>query len=383
MEIYEKIIRPLFVEPFEPELVHDWTWRVAHQAAKFPGVIESISGEPIDDKRLYVTIGKNLPLEAQIHTKNPAWLGAGPSKTGIGLNFAELMGAGGAIIGAVVKEPQPGNEGPRLWRREGGKYVNAYGFNSPGMVVVKRNLEQYDGRLNMPVVINVGKNKDTSLEDAPQEYGEVVEYMYSVADGFEICPSSPNTEGLRKLLQLDSLRRLANAVVEPQLKQGLLLPTAIKASPDMSEEEGYGLIQVAKEYNLIISATNTTVRRDIFTKYFADCPGIIDSQTREFRGGASGDIPEFRDLADERLKFFYREGGPDLEYWAGGGVNLAEHAWRKVGFGANIIYIVAGLPHRGPGIFNQINSGLVDKLDQQITKSYPLSYYRGSLASAT
>lgn len=375
---YENVFRPQVIDRLDPEFAHDWSWRALHQIAKIPGAIEAIAGKPVDDKRLQVVLGRRSDETVRIHARNPVWVGAGPTKTGIGLEVLKQAGAGGVIVGAVLEKPQPGNPKRRLWKVEGGKYVNAFGFNSPGMVVVRQNLEQYDG-LDIPVVVNVGKNADVDVEDidaVTKNYTAVVDHLYEVVDGFEICTSSPNTLQLRKLLREDYMRRLAYGVVNTQAKRGLVLPTSIKPSPDMDEEGAYGLIRVANEFGLILSPTNTTTDPTIFNEHFSHFKDIRD-EDGNFRGGASGDIPKFRERADKMLAFFYREGGPDLELWGGGGINETIHMWRKVIFGADMGYIVAGVAQKGLGVFNQINRGLSGTLDGLPNKSRLISHYRG------
>jgi dihydroorotate dehydrogenase len=372
--IFEDWVRPQIVDRFfDPETAHDLSWRLAHSAAKVPGVIEAVAGKPVDDQRLHITLGRHLAESVQIRAMNPLFEGAGVHKScKYGLEALQQAGVGGAIVGAVTKEPQPGNDKPRLFRVDGGKVVNSFGFNSPGMGKVRENIWQYEN-LAIPIIINVGLNKNTSLEDAPQEYGEVVDFMYFAADGFEICTSSPNTTSLRELLKGEYPRRVAFTVRNAQEKNGLLLPTAIKASPDMDEESAYGLVKVAHEFGFSISSSNTSTQPQFFSCFREYFPTDAD-----IKGGASGDIPKYRYLTDRWQEFYYREGGPDLEYWGGGGVNTADHAWRKIGLGADMVYIVAGVAQKGLGIFNQINRGLVEKMDSGPTKSCPISHYRGS-----
>ena len=94
--------------------------------------------------------------------------------------------------------------------------------------------------------INIGKNKDTPVEQGKDDYLICMEKVYSYAGYVAINISSPNTPGLRTLQYGEALDDLLTAIkakqIELQQKHHKYVPIAVKIAPDLSHEE---LIQVA------------------------------------------------------------------------------------------------------------------------------------------
>ena len=60
---------------------------------------------------------------------------------------------------------------------------------------IQKNIQNYQGILG----ISIGKNKNTSLEDAHKDYVFCLQKAFNLADYIAINISSPNTKNLRKL----------------------------------------------------------------------------------------------------------------------------------------------------------------------------------------
>lgn len=197
--------------------------------------------------------------------KNPLGLAAGLDKDGECIDALGAMGFGSIEIGTVTPRPQPGNDKPRLFRlvdAEG--LINRMGFNNLGVDNLVENVKKahYDGVLG----INIGKNKDTPVEQGKDDYLICMEKIYAYAGYIAINISSPNTPGLRTLQYGEALDDLLTAIKNKQNDLQAMhhkyVPIAVKIAPDLSEEE---LIQVADSlvrHNIDgVIATNTTLDR--------------------------------------------------------------------------------------------------------------------------
>ena len=182
-----------------------------------------------------------------------------------------LLGAGFVEVGTVTPEPQPGNAKPRLWRHRKDKaLVNAFGFNSVGVDRFEANLRRYrDVTLDrMPVLANVGKNKDTSDEHAIDDYNRLFRQLESVVDGFVVNLSSPNTPGLRNLQNTKFLDQIARAAPPA-------LPVLVKFSPDLSDGELRELCGFLKSERRFAGAVvGNTSRRLAEERYRAKMGGL-------------------------------------------------------------------------------------------------------------
>jgi dihydroorotate dehydrogenase len=133
---------------------------------------------------------------------NPLGMAAGFDKNaevpdgllGAGFGFAE--------VGTLTPRPQPGNARPRLFRLEQDKaLINRLGFNNDGYAAAHARLSRREKK--GIVGVNIGANKDSA--DRVADYVLGVKTFADVASYFTINISSPNTPGLRTLLQGDAL----------------------------------------------------------------------------------------------------------------------------------------------------------------------------------
>ena len=118
-------------------------------------------------------------------------------------------------IGTVTLKPQIGNEKPRLFRIPKDKNLfNRMGFNNLGAKIISDRLKKIKPELPLgfKVGVNLGKNKNTSDQDAASDYASVAECFIDCADYFVINVSSPNTPGLRSLQTKESLVPILQAV---------------------------------------------------------------------------------------------------------------------------------------------------------------------------
>src|SRR5574343_1756103 len=253
MNIYP-LLRPLLFS-LDPETAHHVTLK-ALKLAEQTG-LAGLNRAQSTDKPVTV-MGLNF--------KNPLGLAAGLDKNGDYIDALAALGFGFIEIGTVTPRPQPGNPKPRLFRLpEHQAIINRMGFNNDGIEHLLQQVARckYRGILG----INIGKNADTPLENATDDYLIGLRKSYLPASYITINISSPNTKNLRQLQQGDEIKHLLAALKQEQLKleteHGKYTPIAVKIAPDLTDGEISHIAQVLLEFGIDgVIATNTTIARD-------------------------------------------------------------------------------------------------------------------------
>ena len=279
---------------------------------------------------------------AGMQLRNPLGLAAGFDKNGVALRFWRALGFGFVEIGTVTPRPQPGNEPPRLWRFKKHRALgNRLGFPNDGAEAVAKRLAR-DKRPGDVVGINLGKNKDTPLEKAGDDYVAALEATHEVADYFAVNVSSPNTPGLRKLQSRQYLEDLLGRVKEAAED----IPVFVKFSPDLTMEE---LVDATAAFSSSrcrgIIATNTSLER----------PEGIPA----FEGGLSG-----RPLAErshELLRRLRELVGQDPVIVSVGGIDSPDEAAARLKAGAELVQLYTGLVYEGPALPRRILKHLASR----------------------
>lgn len=289
-----------------------------------------------------------------IRFRNPVGLAAGFDKDGRALMAWQHLGFGHAEIGTITPRSQSGNDAPRLFRLPSHHaLINRLGFPNLGAEAAARHFAQL--RLagawpRIPIGINIGKQKETPLEEAARDYAICARRLRPFADYFAINVSSPNTPGLRTLLQADFLGPILDAVCAaaregdgPARPQGI--PVLVKVSPDMENDELAAVTRVCLERGAAgIIATNTTVSRP---------PGF---DVRE-QGGLSGH--PLRARSTEVIRFIHRETQGRLPIIGVGGITTATDAHEKLDAGAALVQLYTGFIYEGPLTVRRICEGLM------------------------
>lgn len=146
---------------------------------------------------------------------NPVGLAAGLDKNGDAILGLSGLGFGFIEIGTVTPRAQPGNPKPRLFRLPSAEgVINRMGFNNLGVdhLLARVQSAHFQGILG----INIGKNFDTPVENAADDYLYCLDKVYNHASYITVNVSSPNTPGLRSLQFGDSLRSLLNSLRQRQ-----------------------------------------------------------------------------------------------------------------------------------------------------------------------
>lgn len=277
---------------------------------------------------------------------NPVGLAAGLDKNGDHIDALAAIGFGFIEIGTVTPRPQAGNPKPRLFRLpEAEAIINRMGFNNLG---VEHLIEQVKiAKAEAIIGINIGKNFDTPVEKAVDDYLIGLRKVYSSADYVTINISSPNTPGLRTLQFGESLNELLGALKEEQAKlvdqHARYVPMAVKVAPDLDADEVIQLAEAFKQFEIdAVIATNTTMSRD-------GVDGLVFSQEM---GGLSG-RPVFKKSTDIVRQF--RQALPkNLPIIAAGGIMSGKDAIEKLDAGAELVQVYSGFIYQGPKLVNDI-----------------------------
>ncbi len=268
---------------------------------------------------------------------NPIGLAAGLDKKGELVDVWEKVGFGFAELGTFTAKPQPGNEGPRVFRYPAQRaLINRMGFPNPGAESAARCLKalKESGRWpSSPVGINIGKSKVTPLEAAVEDYLESLERLKPYADYVAVNVSSPNTPGLRKLQEAKPLKSLLKALVKKAGKK----PVLLKLAPDLGEKPLKQAAETALSAGCAgLIATNTTLSRE----------GLPPGEYPE--GGMSGEL--LRKKSTGVLKTLARFTKGRVPLVAAGGVFTVADVQEKLEAGASLVQVYTGYIYEGPGL---------------------------------
>lgn len=273
---------------------------------------------------------------------NRTGLAAGLDKNGDYIDALASLGFGFIEIGTVTPKPQPGNPLPRLFRlTDHDAIINRMGFNSKGLDYVAERLKKtkYKGILG----INIGKNRDTPLENAVDDYRIGFRQMAPFASYITVNISSPNTQSLRDLQHGDLLRTLLKTLKQEQALQSNYVPLVVKIAPDLTLEElkNTAEILLAEKIDGVI-ATNTTLSRK----------GAENSPYAKESGGLSG--KPLREQSTRIIRELAHLLQNKIPIIGCGGVFSAEDAREKLQAGASLLQIYTGLIYRGPALISEL-----------------------------
>ncbi|WP_310607634.1 quinone-dependent dihydroorotate dehydrogenase [Buttiauxella brennerae] len=323
----------------DPERAHEVTFQQ----------LRRVSGTPLEWLVRQNVLSKPVTCMG-LTFKNPLGLAAGLDKNGECIDALGAMGFGSIEIGTVTPRPQPGNDKPRIFRLvEAEGLINRMGFNNHGVDNLVENVKKshFDGVLG----INIGKNKDTPVEQGKDDYLTCMDKIYPYAGYIAINISSPNTPGLRTLQYGEALDDLLAAIKNKQQALQELhhkyVPVAVKIAPDLSEEE---LIQVADSlvrHNIDgVIATNTTLDRSL----------VQGMKYCDEMGGLSGRPVQLK--STEIIRRLSQELNGRLPIIGVGGIDSVIAAREKMAAGASLVQIYSGFIFKGPPLIKEIISGL-------------------------
>ena len=283
--------------------------------------------------------------------RNPVGLAAGYDKDGLAWRGLACLGFGHIEVGTVTLHTQRGNPPPRLFRLpEDRSLINRLGFPSRGADFVQKQLCQQRRPPGLILGVNLGKNRDTPLEEAAGDYLCLMERFASLADYLAINVSSPNTVGLRRLQARQALEALLGALSSRREQLPGIgersIPLLVKLAPDLEQAELDDALEAIMNTGMDgVIATNTTIERS-----------MLSSPRAAEAGGLSG--ATLTERSTQVIKQIYRYTGGRLPTIGVGGVMGPEDARQKLDAGATLVQVYTGLVYEGPGLVKRIVAGI-------------------------
>jgi dihydroorotate dehydrogenase len=346
-----KICRPL-IFTLEPELAHNLAIKLLKYSPQ------------LSKARNY----KNLTNKvADIDFSSPIGMAAGFDKNAEIPVQLSKFGFGFVECGTVTPLAQEGNPRPRIFRLPHDKaIINRLGFNNLGAKNFLNNIKNFlpsldssslspATKLNIPLGINIGKNKDS---EALPDYLHLLDKFYDYASYITINISSPNTKNLRDLQKSDQINEFLKAIknhhTDLSNSKKKYVPLFLKIAPDLTifeQEEVARAILDNKIDGIIIS--NTTINR----------PYDLVSKQKAEPGGLSG-YPIFL-RSNQVLKNMYLFTKGQIPLIGVGGVFNADDAYHKIAMGASLVQIYTAFIYEGFGLVEKIKKDLSKKIAAQ------------------
>ncbi len=335
------LTRPLLFS-LDPETAHNLTLPALKKAAAL-GLTRLIA-KPQPDSR--TVMGLQFP--------NPVGLAAGLDKDGAYIDGLAALGFGFIEIGTVTPRAQPGNPKPRMFRlAQANALINRMGFNNGGVDAFINNVQAsafYQDKQGV-LGLNIGKNADTPIERAAEDYLHCLEKVYPYAAYVTVNISSPNTKNLRQLQGASELDALLSQLKQAQArlaeKHKRFVPITLKIAPDLDAEQVKTIAGALLRHRIDgVIATNTTITRDAVK-------GLAHS---EEAGGLSG-APVFA-LSNQVISQLKSELGDAVPIIGVGGIFSGADAKAKIDAGAALVQIYTGLIYRGPALVRECAAAL-------------------------
>jgi dihydroorotate dehydrogenase len=324
------LLRPLLFS-LDAETAHHLTLESLQLAARAGALRPCVASVPPAPRRV---MGIDFP--------NPVGLAAGLDKNGDYIDALAALGFGFIEIGTITPRPQPGNPRPRMFRlSQAQAVINRMGFNNNGVDALLANVQRarYRGILG----INIGKNFDTPIERAADDYLICLRKVYSSASYVTVNISSPNTKNLRQLQQSDELGQLLGALKNERERladqHGRRVPLALKIAPDLDENQIAVIADLLVTHGIdAVIATNTTLARD----------AVVHLPHGAEAGGLSG-APLTAQAQAVTVQLVEKLGGAVPVIGVGGIMNGSDAAAR-IKAGASLVQLYSGLVYAGPAL---------------------------------
>jgi dihydroorotate dehydrogenase len=334
--MYPRFRRLLF--RLDPEVAHQLTLNALRLAGNFP-----LSNWFL--RQLYKVPPR--PVQAfGLTFKNPVGLAAGYDKDAVAIHGLSALGFGHVEVGTVTLKPQPGNPKPRVFRLiEDEAVINRMGFPGKGGDYAGQQLSAISHRSTV-IGVNLGKNKDTPLEEAASDYIELMRRFMPQADYLAINISSPNTVGLRRLQGREMLEGLLGAIERERQTSKVKRPILVKIAPDLSDDELDDAIGIILDKGMDgVIATNTTLAREgLRSMHQGETGGLSGSP---LRGRSEAVLSRVVELVNGKVPII-----------SAGGIMCPDEAKKRLALGASLVQVYTGLIYRGPNLVREIVESL-------------------------
>jgi len=336
------LARPLLFS-LDAEAAHNFTMPALRRAAAL-GLAGGLVRRPPPDPR--TVMGITFP--------NPVGLAAGLDKDGRYIDGLASLGFGFIEIGTVTPRAQPGNPRPRMFRLPAAQgIINRMGFNNGGVDAFVANVQAsrfYQERQGV-LGLNIGKNADTPIERAADDYLICLRKVYPYASYVTVNISSPNTKNLRQLQGASELDDLLGQLKAEQAKladqHGRYVPVVLKIAPDIDSDQIHNIAGALLRHKIDgVIATNTTLDRR----------AVEGMRHANEQGGLSG-APVF-ELSNTVIRALKDEVGDALPIIGVGGILAGADARAKIAAGAQLVQLYSGLVYRGPALVRECAEAL-------------------------
>jgi dihydroorotate dehydrogenase len=335
------LARPLLFS-LDPETAHNLTLP-ALRRAEAAGLLRG-HARPAPDPR--TVMGITFP--------NPVGLAAGLDKDGAYIDGLAALGFGFIEVGTVTPRGQPGNPRPRMFRLPRAQgIINRMGFNNGGVDAFVANVQAsrfYQDKLGV-LGLNIGKNADTPIERAADDYLACLRKVYPYASYVTVNISSPNTKNLRQLQGASELDALLSQLKQEQARladqHGRYVPITLKIAPDIDADQISNIAGALLRHRIDgVIATNTTLSRT----------AVQGMPHGDEAGGLSG-APVF-ELSNIVIRALRKELGDAVPIIGVGGIMQGADAKAKIDAGAALVQLYSGLIYKGPGLVRECAAAL-------------------------
>jgi dihydroorotate dehydrogenase len=223
--------------------------------------------------------------------------------------------------------------------------INRMGFNNGGVDAFVANVQAsrfYQDKQGV-LGLNIGKNADTPIERAADDYLHCLRKVYPYASYVTVNISSPNTKNLRQLQGASELDALLSQLKDEQSRladqHGRYVPLTLKIAPDIDGDQIQDIAGALLRHKIDgVIATNTTLSR-------REVEGLRHANEA---GGLSG-APVF-DLSNIVIRALKKELGDALPIIGVGGILRGADAKAKIAAGAQLVQLYSGLIYAGPAL---------------------------------
>jgi dihydroorotate dehydrogenase len=297
-------------------------------------------------------IGNQIPNSPRtvmgINFPNPVGLAAGLDKDGAYIDGLGALGFGFIEVGTVTPRPQPGNPRPRMFRLpKAGALINRMGFNNGGVEAFLSNVRASSWRAAGGVLgLNIGKNADTPIERAVDDYLHCLERVYPHASYVTVNISSPNTKNLRQLQGASEVDGLLSTLRQAQQRLAdthkRYVPMVLKIAPDLDDDQIRNIGDALLRHGIDgVIATNTTLARD----------AVQGLRYADEAGGLSG--APVRAASQRVIQALRGVVGAEFPIIGVGGIMQGADARAKIDAGAQLVQLYTGLIYRGPQLVRE------------------------------
>ena len=285
---------------------------------------------------------------------NPVGLAAGLDKDGASIDALASLGFGFIEVGTVTPRAQPGNPKPRMFRLpQANALINRMGFNNGGVDAFVENVQASRfHQENLGILgLNIGKNADTPIERAADDYLLCLEKVYPYASYVTVNISSPNTKNLRDLQDASALDALLSTLKNAQQlladRYAKYVPLVLKIAPDIEPEQIKTIAAALLRHRIDgVIATNTTISRS-----------AVQGMTHADEAGGLSGAPVTA-ASTAVIRALHQELAGAIPIIGVGGILSGADAKQKQDVGASLVQIYTGLIYRGPALIRDCADAL-------------------------